>query len=321
MYDSNGRLASVTDNDGEGGSPFRTNSYTWTNGLVLAHTDPRGVATTNTCDALGRLIQVSDALGAVTNTYDKLDLIKTVDRMGFTRTNLYNAFRQLVRSVDARDHTIFYGYCNCGLLDSMTDRAGNTTIYTYDNAGKRLKTTFPGGSWLSNCFDLAGQLLRVTDSADVYVTNSYDSSGLLLNATTAGGQLLGASYDVLNRTVQSTDANGVTVTNLFDALGRVFVRGLQATNSTEGFAWSARGLLRYTNQLGHVTTNGYDALGRKVGETNANGEAVRFTYAPGGELLTLTDGKSQVTTWSYDLSLPLMETDQAVLTESGPVSG
>jgi len=149
VYDSNGRLASVTDNDGEGGSPFRTNSYTWTNGLVLAHTDPRGAATTNTCDALGRLIQVSDALGAVTNTYDKLDLIKTVDRMGFTRTNLYNAFRQLVRSVDARDHTIIYDYCNCGLLDSMTDRAGNTTSYTYDNAGRRVKTTFAGGSWVT----------------------------------------------------------------------------------------------------------------------------------------------------------------------------
>jgi YD repeat-containing protein len=43
-----------------------------------------------------------------------------------------------------------------------------------------------------------------------------------------------------------------------------------------------------------------DELGRKVAETNANGEMVQFAYKPAGDLLTLTDRKGQGTTWGYD---------------------
>ncbi len=45
----------------------------------------------------------------------------------------------------------------------------------------------------------------------------------------------------------------------------------------------------------------YDPLDRKIAETNANNEVVRFAYRPAGDLATLTDGKNQVTTWNYDL--------------------
>jgi RHS repeat-associated protein len=300
FYGSNGRLASTVDKDDAGGTALRTNAYTWTNGLVLTHTDPRGTITTNTYDVFGRLVQVNDGLGVATFAYNKLDLIKTVDRMGFTRSNLYNSFREVLRSVDARGFTNSYDYCNCGSLDSSTDRSGNTTTFNYDYAGRLLKTTRPGGSWVSNFWNSMGELSYTVDNAGVALTNVYNQQGLLIRVNGHGGQVTEHLFDIEDQIYKSTDANGVTVTNLFDALGRVFVRGLDATNSTEGFAWSARGLVRYTNQLGHVTTNGYDVLGRKVGETNSNGEKVRFSYAPGGELLTLTDGKDQVTTWSYD---------------------
>jgi YD repeat-containing protein len=72
------------------------------------------------------------------------------------------------------------------------------------------------------------------------------------------------------------------------------------TSITETFAWNARGMTHHVDQLGQTNFYGYDELGRKTAETNANAEAVRFTYSPGGDLLTLTDGKNQVTTWKYD---------------------
>jgi RHS repeat-associated protein len=43
-----------------------------------------------------------------------------------------------------------------------------------------------------------------------------------------------------------------------------------------------------------------DALGRVLSQTNANNEALQFTYNAADELLTLTDGKSQTTSWNYD---------------------
>lgn len=43
-----------------------------------------------------------------------------------------------------------------------------------------------------------------------------------------------------------------------------------------------------------------DAAGRVLYQTNGNNEALRFTYNPADELLTLADGKNQTTTWGYD---------------------
>ena len=58
--------------------------------------------------------------------------------------------------------------------------------------------------------------------------------------------------------------------------------------------------MAYTNQLSKATLFLYDALGRKIAETNANLEVTQYGYDAAGDLLTLTDGKSQTTTWNYD---------------------
>ena len=44
----------------------------------------------------------------------------------------------------------------------------------------------------------------------------------------------------------------------------------------------------------------YDQAGRKIAETNANNEIIKYTYNAAGDLTTLTDGKTNVTTWNYD---------------------
>jgi YD repeat-containing protein len=80
-YDGNGFLSSIRDGS------FRTNSFTYTNGLVYSHTDERGLVVTNVYDALNRLIKRIYPDGTyVSNRYDKLDLVETIDRMGFSTT-------------------------------------------------------------------------------------------------------------------------------------------------------------------------------------------------------------------------------------------
>jgi RHS repeat-associated protein len=71
-------------------------------------------------------------------------------------------------------------------------------------------------------------------------------------------------------------------------------------------------LVAYTNQIPKVTLYDYDVLGRRITETNANSEIIRYTMSPAGDLLTLTDGKGQVTTWKYDqFGLVTNKLDQA----------
>jgi RHS repeat-associated protein len=96
-----------------------------------------------------------------------------------------------------------------------------------------------------------------------------------------------------------TDANGVTVTNSHDSLGRLLSR-TYPDGGVETFGYSARGLIAYTNQIGASNFFAYDAASRKTYETNANGEVIHYTYSSAGDLLTLTDGKAQVTTWHQD---------------------
>ena len=61
-YGTNGFLATAV--DGNDTQSFRTNSHTWTNGLLLTTTDARGLVTTNSWDALGRLTSVATREGA-----------------------------------------------------------------------------------------------------------------------------------------------------------------------------------------------------------------------------------------------------------------
>src|SRR5436190_6869520 len=56
----------------------------------------------------------------------------------------------------------------------------------------------------------------------------------------------------------------------------------------------------YTNQLTLTSFYEYDALARKIAETNANWEVTQLQYSPSGDLTNLIDGKSQSTVWKYD---------------------
>ena len=88
IYDTNGLLVTQID------TGFDTNSYTYTNDLVFTHTDARGLTITNTWDNLNRLVRTTFPDGTfITNTYSRLDLVQTVDRMGFTNSFGYDNMR------------------------------------------------------------------------------------------------------------------------------------------------------------------------------------------------------------------------------------
>src|SRR5437016_3838032 len=89
------------------------------------------------------------------------------------------------------------------------------------------------------------------------------------------------------------------VTNTFDDLNRLRTRGFP-DGGVEKFGYSARGLIAYTNQLNLTNFYAYDEAGRKTFETNANYELIRYTNNAAGDLLSLTDGKTQTVRWNYD---------------------
>jgi RHS repeat-associated protein len=306
-YDGSGRLQKVVDSSG--GTPIRTNSYTWLNGDLRTVTDPRGLTVTNTYDAIHRLTRVDYP----DSTYQQyaytngaglmlLDLTAARDRLGFWTYYAYDPLRRLLQITDARTNVTGFGYCTCGALEYMTNAVSTpiqeVTHYIFDNQGHRTQTILPDTTSVTNTYDALGRLTVVSDALGK-ATNYYDNLGRLTNVSNYAGQVSKAIYDLRDRATNTVDANGVSVTNSFDNLDRLLTRTYPDVG-VEKFNYTARGLTNYVNQLSKTNRYVFDAAGRKTFETNANSEVIKYTYNAASDLLTLTDGKNQVTTWHYD---------------------
>jgi len=279
-----------------------TNTYTWANDLVATHTDARGLTLTYTWDNLNRVRRVDFPDGTtITNSYDKLDLARVVDRMGFATAYGYDALRRRVAETNANGVVSRYGYCSCGSLTYVTNTWGTPAQFVtqniFDLQGNPVYQIYPDVT-VTNWFDALGRK-TVTGRGWGYRWLYYNHQGLLTNISNAYGAEQTVTYDILDRPLYVKDENGVTVTNAFDNLGRLRTR-TYPDGGVERFGWSARGLVAYTNQLDKTNYYGYDAAGRRVAETNANGEVIRYTNNAAGDLVALVDGKGQVTKWGYD---------------------
>ncbi len=306
---SSNLLANEVDYAVVGGSTinFRTNSYTWTNGLALTHTDPRGLTTTNSWDALQRLLQADFPDGtSIKNTYDKLDLVQIIDRMGFTNAFLYNPVRQLIAQTNANGVATLYDYCTCGALTAVTNAYGTpvqaVSTFTYDNQGNRLSSTGADAYVVNYNYDALGRLTNVADAVSS-VTNWFNNQGAVCLVSNALGRASSIAVDVLGRTTNTVNANALTITNTFDALNRLLTRGYPDSGVERyGYTLNIAGVTSYTNQLGsNVVNYTFDAMGRKTVEVHPGISTNTFTYDGANDLLTLTDGRFKVTTWIYDI--------------------
>jgi RHS repeat-associated protein len=282
---------------------FATNSFIWANDLIQTRTDARGLTVNCTWDNLQRLRRLDFPDGtSITNSFDKLDLVRVTDRMGYNNSFGYNSVRQLIAATNANNVVTRYSYCSCGALESVTNAFGaneqQVTTFSWDQQGHLLQTVGPDAYSSIRRYNSLGQVTNILDGL-TSVTNWYNNQGLLVAASNSVGRLASVVYDVLDRPVTNTGANSVTTSSTFDNLNRLLTRGYPDASLAK-FVYSSRGLVAYTNQLNFPTLFGRDSLGRAFAETNANSEIVQFTYAPAGDLVTLTDGKNQTTTWHFD---------------------
>jgi len=149
--------------------------------------------------------------------------------------------------------------------------------------------------------DSMGQVIQLFDvSGNVYSTRTYNVQGLLETENNPYGLVRQLHYDSDDVLTNYVDANGVMFSNTVDFIGRVLTKTYPAVTNGEGFGYSTAGLVAYTNRLGFTNGFGLDKAGRKTSETNANGEVVGYSYNGAGDLLSLKDGKSHNTYWSYD---------------------
>lgn len=277
-------------------------------GSVLTRTDPLGRQTTSSYAANGiDLLEVRQTTGGVT------DLLATqgnyvnhrpqtvTDGAGQPTTLSYNAAGQALTTTNAKSETTTYTYePTSGRLTAVTGPVtGATTTYTYDAYGRVRTVTDADSATVTTDYDLLDRPIRTTYPDGTYDATTYERLDIATRRDRAG-RVTRFYYDALARLVGTRDPAGRLV----------------------GQEWCACGSLEaLVDANGHRTTWERDLGGRLIREVRADGVTdTVYTYgARTGRLLTVTDPKDQVTTYTYALDdrvLTTVFTDAVIPTPS-----
>lgn len=245
-------------------------------------------------DAAGRVLTQTDGVGTITRyQYDgESHLVRTT-----------------VSSADGIESRITrYFYDADGRRIATLDAAGGLTELVYDEAGRierEIGYATPTGTAERANGTLAQ--LRPTTSADDQVTRHYyDGRGQEVATLDAAGYVTQYSYDeAAHQRTTTRFAQAVVLgsdPSLSDLLGAVAGQTAQTSNCR----YDADGRkVAETNAEGTLTTYTYDGFGRLVRTVQAQGtndsRTTRAVYDAFGNVLSQTDGNGQVTTYTYDV--------------------
>ncbi|WP_420628570.1 N-acetylmuramoyl-L-alanine amidase [Candidatus Leptofilum sp.] len=307
-YDVLNRLETQTDALGY------TTRYTYDAvGRQSSMTNPIGAVTQYEYDLMDRMVEMTDGLGGVwTMAYDANgNLTAQTDANGHTTQMAYDAVDRLIALMDAGGHTTTFAYDGVGNLLTETDALGRVTTYTYDENDNAATITDALGGVTTFAYDAEDNLISVTDANGHTTQFEYDLDGLMTLLIEAGGQETTYEYDAAHNLNVLTNAKGNAWTYGYDALNRRISEVDPLGHATLYDYDLSNRLTTLTDALGVVTAYQYDALDRLTAviqnhipaqptdhETNVY---THYTYDGMGNLLTITDGNSETTTFAYDL--------------------
>jgi RHS repeat-associated protein len=272
-----------------GDNLYATTFYTFDHfGNLTSVTDQRGAFTTNSWDALGRLMQrrsfdvgSSTLLATEGFSYEVGGLVQTyTNALGGATTTRYTTTGQPEFRQNADGSTNGWTYYLDGRIQNEFQGNGADWQTTYNDANRTVTRIFYSAAGLPlatnvTVFDRRGNAVQWTDAAGNTFVNSFD--GLDRLKVTAGPAIVTVTSQENPFTFVTTYVTNVlqqAVTNFYDAAG------VAVTN---------------INVLGEKTITSLDALGRttSIQIYSASGSLVReryFAYSADHNSVTITDG-------------------------------
>ncbi len=272
VYDNAGRLTATTASDGVWKFFGYDRNGNQTVAITSAGTSLTGQSFTGALSLVG-----SSTVNATYTSYDKrnsaVQVIEEGRQISAATTDQF---------VTSRAYNAF------GEVASETNALGATINYSYNNMGKLVKVENPTVSITAE--DGGQQNVRPTE---IYY---YDVSGRMTGSRTANGALTrqtllaGTGYGGgAALTVASYAPDGGTVTNAYDIHGDI---------------------RSVTDQVGRVTTQTFDAMGRLTGTARYGGLVEGYAY----------DGLGQrIQAWNNQFQSPIYGPPEQVWVEDPPV--
>ncbi|WP_195763681.1 DUF4214 domain-containing protein [Duganella guangzhouensis] len=258
----------------------------------------------------------------------------STDLIGHTTAFSYAANGNTTTVTDPLMNTVTYGYDAKGQLTSVTTPASGTVSYSYDDNGNVLTVTDARRLTTTYEYDANGNRTKQTDAAGNIITRSYAAgSNLLLSETTYQKAGADASlavpqteryvYDRFNRLRYTVSAEGrvteyvypeaATATAAaqvqYSAVRNYTANGYpsndgQATIALKDLeAWATaqiKTVSNYTQTNYSYNTRGLVSQTVTANNDTATTSTVSYTYNATGQLLTVIDGLSNKTTYTYD---------------------
>ncbi|WP_237233448.1 RHS repeat-associated core domain-containing protein, partial [Rothia nasisuis] len=294
-FDSMGNLVSVTGADGarwaleydqlmQNTAVIDPLGHRWsrefdTNGELAAVVDPTGVRVSTAYQRRSGLVQVKDAFG--------------------THTTSFDAYGRPVKETAADGSEEIYTYDAAGNVVEILDAEGGLTLIARDGRGEVTSVTSPEGRVTSFTYDACGRPSTMREPTGVTTTLEYDADSRVITRSTTSGVREEITYDAASRPVVVRTNTGVSRYG-YDACGRL-VFAVDRKFGTRRFVYDAAGqLVTAINGLGGKTRYTYTAAGLVASVTDPRGESTFFEYDAAGQLMCRTDALGRKTTTSYD---------------------
>ena len=304
-------------------------SQAWTyllDGRVASETLPSGATRSTTYDDANRKVTASNPLYTEVQTFDaRGNLLSKTDGEGYTRTTTYDSLNRPktetgpAGGTGTAQQSVKHSYDAAGLSRTDVNALGETTVTSFDAIGRPTSVSVYGasggaarqtsyqyspdhqsttvteggtsGSFVPNgtttTTDFSGRPIVVTKPDGGTSYSIYDFNGNLTGTLDEVGRWTAYSYNGLNHLISQTLPDGATTSYGRDAAGNMTSRAMPG-----GLTWSAA----------------YDTASRKTSEqltqsgstTRSHTYSYSSTGSGAGQLATMTDPRSIVTTYSYD---------------------
>ncbi len=250
-------------------------------------TDEHGHPVSTTFDGYGRPVTKTQELNGApietTSTYDiRGRLVGMTDQLGNDWTWTFDSLGRVTQKSDPDAGNMSYTYDDAGRVLTQTDAKSQQTSFTYDSVGRLASKTYLGTN-------AGGTTETVTITRSEARTGFFNKGEV--TRITAPYTTLTIDYDALGRAVKQTrtiDTNTYTVQERFDAMGRVlgttYPDGDVVGSTASPLTYDSAG--RLIGIPGIVTGITYDAAGRPLVLTNANGTTTTRTYTADRSFLT-----------------------------------
>lgn len=295
-----------------------------TAGRLLTSTDGEGIVTRRQLDALGRTTSVTVGDGrpdAATTAYshDAAGRVKqSVQGQGslnLTTRYLYDALGRQTGVVDPRGVEL-------AEQDTAWAKAQRKALgyLAADGSGKLAANLTPAEKQAlldrytsRTTYDASGRKTQATDALGNTTQYRYDAFGQLVKVTDPRGNAGYFYHDRLGRQVLYVDPMGSGIATAYNFAGEVVSQTRHANAATGSWSEAAGPAFTADDARDATTLTRYDRLGRKTGQTDAEGFVQSWTHDGLDNVVSHTNALGGVTTYTHDRR-------GLVLTETLPIT-